>query len=316
MVLRREMATEEEILSKLETFGFSFWLCNSTIWFIVFLCSTYKIQPYFLEKSDGRIGKWYRSVSTANQINGTSMTSSTIHAIISLVMAFYIVFLDDKAGPNIPDSNSNIIKWTQSMSLGYFLADLIVLVHTRELGGTYPILIHHVMAVSAYIIGLYYNQLGWYSAFRLMSEFSTPFVNFRWQLYAIGMKNTKRYKVNGILMTASFFLSRILSFPFYWYFVAQNIGTEPFQNIANILRIFWLLVPAMLDVLNSYWFYKMMKGLIKALKSPDMPDDQAENSQRQRKRDFVKDYVKKRYINFKAIILRRKPQILPKPRSD
>lgn len=40
------------------------------------------------------------------------------------------------------------------MSLGYFLADYIVLVHTRALGGTYPILLHHTMAVSAYLIGL------------------------------------------------------------------------------------------------------------------------------------------------------------------
>lgn len=42
------------------------------------------------------MGKWYRSECVANQINGTSMTSSTIHAIISLVAALYIVFLDDK----------------------------------------------------------------------------------------------------------------------------------------------------------------------------------------------------------------------------
>lgn len=316
MVLERVMATEEQVISKLETFGFSFWICNTAIWFIIFLCSTYKIQPYLLQKSESRLGKWYRTECTANQINGTSMTSSTIHAVISLVMSIYIVFLDARAGPNIPDSNSNIIKWTQSMSLGYFIADYFVLVHTRELGGTIPILFHHTMAVTAYLVGLYYDKLGWYSAFRLMSELSTPFVNFRWQLYAIGMKNTKRYKVNGILMTASFFLCRIVSFPFYWYFVAQNIAKQPFQEIEILLKIFWLLVPAMLDCLNLFWFYKMMKGLIKALKSPDMPDDQSERTQRQRKRDLVKDYVKKRYINFKAIILRRKPQMLQKPRSD
>ena len=43
------------------------------------------------------------------------------------------------------------------MSLGYFLADFIVLVHTKELGGTYPILFHHTMAVSSYLIGLVSN---------------------------------------------------------------------------------------------------------------------------------------------------------------
>jgi hypothetical protein len=38
-----------------------------------------------------------------------------------------------------------------------------------------------------------------------------------------------------------------------------------FFSIPPVLTFFWLLVPAMLDVLNCFWFYKMMKGLIKAL---------------------------------------------------
>lgn len=68
---------------------------------------------------------------------------------------------------------------TQSMSLGYFLADYIVLIHTRELGGTVPILAHHTTATMAYLVSLWYNKMGWYSCFRLLSEFSTPFVNLR-----------------------------------------------------------------------------------------------------------------------------------------
>ena len=79
------------------------------------------------------------------------------------------------------------------MSLGYFLSDFAVLVHTRELGGTNQLLFHHSSAVCAYLFGMvrtcdiiyllkqfqHYNMLGWYSCFRLMAEFSTPFVNIR-----------------------------------------------------------------------------------------------------------------------------------------
>lgn len=300
----RAMTGHDEVTSKLETFGFSFWICNSVISFIICLCLTFKIQPALFQKSDSRVGKWYRSERTANQINGTSMTSSSIHAIVATICAAYIVFLDPKAGPNVPESNSNVIKWTQSMSLGYFFADYIVLIHTRELGGTGPIIFHHSAAISAYLVSMHYNKLGWYSAFRLMSELSTPFVNFRWQLYALGLKNTKRYKINGLLMTGSFFLCRIASFPFYWYYVYQSLGTEAFSDIPPVLTFFWLLVPAMLDVLNCFWFYKMMKGLIKALQKPDAPEDG--EIQRKRKRDMVKQYVQNKYINFKSVIMRRK----------
>ena len=130
------------------------------------------------------------------------------------------------------------------MSLGYFLADYIVLVHTRELGGTGPVLFHHTSATAAFLVSLWYNKMGWYSCFRLLSEFSTPFVNFRyqkrhltiekwffrWILVSIGLKNTRRYKINGILMTASFFLCRICTCPIYWYFVWKVWNTEAFSR--------------------------------------------------------------------------------------
>jgi len=47
------------------------------------------------------------------------------------------------------------------MSLGYFIADYFVLVHTRELGGTIPILFHHTMAVTAYLVGLVSSYYSW-----------------------------------------------------------------------------------------------------------------------------------------------------------
>ena len=37
-------------------------------------------------------------------------------------------------------------------------------------------------------------------------------------------------------------------------------------RVPHLLRIFWLVVPGLLDCLNCFWFFKMMKGLIKALK--------------------------------------------------
>ena len=38
-------------ISKLQSFGFSFWICNTAIWFILFLSFTYKFQPWFLQKA-------------------------------------------------------------------------------------------------------------------------------------------------------------------------------------------------------------------------------------------------------------------------
>lgn len=299
-------------ISKLQSFGFTFWLCNTALWFILFLSFTYKLQPWFLQKSESRLGKWYRTECTANQINCTSLTSSTLHAILTFFAGMYIVCFDPNVTWEFPDSTSNILKWTQSMSLGYFLADYIVLVHTRELGGTGPVIFHHTSATAAFLVSLWYNKMGWYSCFRLLSEFSTPFVNFRWILVSIGLKNTRRYKINGILMTASFFLCRICTCPIYWYYVWKVWNTEAFSSIPNVLYFFWVFGPLALDLLNIFWFNKMFKGMLRALKKSDLTDEQASKitEERRRKRDQVKDFMKNRYANLKSIVLRRKA--LPK----
>jgi len=292
---------------KIDTLGISFWFCNTALWFLIYLCMTYKIQTKYLLQKDSRMGRWFRSANSANQINGNSLTASTIHAVLTTLFAVYIVFIDEKATPNEPIDRSNKIKFVQSMSLGYFLQDFAVLVHTRELGGTYQLLFHHSSAVFAYLLGMHYNVLGWYSAYRLMAEFSTPFVNIRWMLYAIGLKNTRRYKINGALMTLSFFLCRIFAMPFYWYFVLKNYNEPQFKIVPKTMMIFWLIIPALLDCLNLFWFRKMVLGVLKALNTKDV-DENAEP--KPRKRDQIKTAIKNQYVNFKSIIMRRKPEIL------
>ena len=105
-------------------------------------------------ETDSLIGHWFRSANSANQINGNSLLSSTIHAILTTCLAWYVVFIDAKASPNDPFDHSKKIKFVQSMSLGYFLSDFAVLVHTRELGGTNQLLFHHSSAVCAYLFGM------------------------------------------------------------------------------------------------------------------------------------------------------------------
>ena len=81
--------------------------------------------------------------------------------------------------------------------------------------------------------------------------------------------------------------------------------------------VFWLIVPAMLDCLNLFWFRKMIIGALKAMKKPDTEEDSDIKSKvdEVRKRDKVKQFVKTKYINFKSIIMRRKPEVIGK-RSD
>lgn len=56
-------------------------------------------------------------------------------------------------------------------------------------------------------------------SFIYLMEVSTPFVSIRSVLSTLGMKNSKAYVVNGLLMLVSFFICRILMWPYvYWWY--------------------------------------------------------------------------------------------------
>ena len=38
-----------------------------------------------------------------------------------------------------------------------------------------------------------------------------------------------------------------------------------FLSIPNVLFFFWIVGPLALDILNTFWFYKMFRGMLKAL---------------------------------------------------
>ncbi len=54
--------------------------------------------------------------------------------------------------------------------------------------------------------------------------------NHRWMLSVSEMKYTRRYFYNGIIMTATFFISRIFLAPFFWRSALGMISTDVYQQ--------------------------------------------------------------------------------------
>lgn len=70
--------------------------------------------------------------------------------------------------------------------------------------------------------------------------------------------------VNGVLMTLSFLIVRILVMPHFWYIVYSVIGTEDFNRIGHI-RLVLVLSCFILDTINIFWFLKMCRGVKKVI---------------------------------------------------
>lgn len=59
-------------------------------------------------------------------------------------------------------------------------------------------------------------------------EASTPFVSLRGVLSKMGLKNSKWYIANGLVMLVVFFLCRVAMFPYVIYLYAKSVGLDFF----------------------------------------------------------------------------------------
>ena len=69
-------------------------------------------------------------------------------------------------------------------------------------------------------------------------------------------------------MILAFFLGRIIFIP-YFYFKAFSVWSYPQRRaLGPILSLIWISTAGILDIINVYWFYKMLKGGAKLLLKP------------------------------------------------
>lgn len=98
-----------------------------------------------------------------------------------------------------------------------------------------------------------------------MAEFSTPFVNLRWLLEAVGCSKTGfPYVFNGLIMTLLFYGSRIFVMPYFWYRAWLLLIPENINRVGHLAYVL-VIASAVLDVINILWAYKMYRGVHKVI---------------------------------------------------
>lgn len=71
-------------------------------------------------------------------------------------------------------------------------------------------------------------------------ELSTPFVSVRSILSTIGLKDSTAYVVNGLLMLGTFFVCRVLMWPYVYYWYSGLVQMTVFQVsiiYRNVIRV-------------------------------------------------------------------------------
>ena len=210
------------------------------------------------------LSKTYRELDEPEKSYWASSVVSNLHAVV--ICWFSVTALCET--PSFMTTSDFLLSTEVSLLcseifLGYIVSDLVlVLWYNAKWPGMFANLMHHVSMVICWS-QLTMGKYGQLFALSAVCEASTPFVNFRWFLGKLGMKESLLYFYNGLAMTFSFFVLRVVGL--LWMgtrIVAQREGLAalPVQNSMILLLSYGVGM-----ALQLFWFSKIVKGAMKTL---------------------------------------------------
>ncbi|KAB2011276.1 hypothetical protein ES319_D09G008800v1 [Gossypium barbadense] len=149
------------------------------------------------------------------------------------------------------------------VSVGYFLADIGMIIWFYSSLGGIEYVIHHFLSLTAVAYSMMTGEGQLYTFMVLISETTTPGINLRWYLDTAGMKRSRAYLINGVVIFVTWLVARILLFMYLFYHVYLHFDQVKLVHSYGLLLIF--VVPFILSVMNLMWFGKIIKGLRKTL---------------------------------------------------
>ncbi|KAK4795332.1 hypothetical protein SAY86_013326 [Trapa natans] len=149
--------------------------------------------------------KSYSSLSIIKRIEWNNRAISTVHAVFITGISLYLVFKSDLYNDNalsgyITYRSSFLSTSALGTSIGYFIADLVMIVWFYPSLGGLEYVIHHLLSASSIAYAMITGEGQLYTFMILISEATTPGVNLRWYLDIAGLKRSRAYLVNGVVI--------------------------------------------------------------------------------------------------------------------
>lgn len=212
--------------------------------------------------------KSYLSLSYIKRVEWNNRAISTVHAIFITAVSLYFVFWSDlytdyERPGLITFRNSSLSTMALGISVGYFITDLgMIFWFYPSLGGL-EYVIHHAISLSAVAYSMLTGEGQLYTFMVLISETTTPGINLRWYLDTAGMKRSRAYLINGVVIFLSWLVARILLFVYMFYHVYLHI--DQVMQLHDFGKLLVFGVPVVLSIMNLMWFGKIIMGLRKTL---------------------------------------------------
>jgi len=207
-----------------------------------------------------RFASTYKKLTPQNIVEWNVRFSTSIYSIVVSILCMIVLIAHNgiRQSPLLYDST--LVKTNIAIVIGYLISDMIIMIaNYSKIGDKYNVA-HHIMSIVAYAYAMTYSVMPYFANFRLIAELSSPVVNMRWFLHALGyQKSSVLFVFNGLLMTALFFAVRIVTIPIYWYKV-YIILDSPLWLKMGYFRWVMIVTCITLDLINIHWFRKIYCG--------------------------------------------------------
>lgn len=238
---------------------------NTNLAQIAFFMATFGITFQFLLHYMPRKYLWFAKLSHNHQIGSVLRFLSSIHALAGTVLSLIILITDHELSENKLLYSSFWISFTLNLSIGFLCFDAVVMfVHRHEFEIGYGI--HHFVSIIAFYTCTTAGVFPFIALSRLISEASTVFINFRWQLLTLDMKNSGYYYWNCFAIVIVFALVRIVTIIPNWMVYISLTKTDLWTEIALAHKCVCFFSTVPLDILNTFWFVKIIRILIKQVR--------------------------------------------------
>lgn len=190
-----------------------------------------------------------------------TILASSLHAIVAVLLNGYSLSTGELSVDTVM-SKSYLGTLGMHMTLGYSAADFISCLLDKHMRSDIGILLHHLAMIAGITMGLYHGRFNFFVVYRLLSEFSTPWVNLWWTMHNFKIKG-KFYIFTSIMMVITFFLCRVFVIPWHTYALQMALHSPPGLQVLWYLKLYMFVNYTIFDILNAYWLYKMLNGAYK-----------------------------------------------------
>jgi hypothetical protein len=219
----------------------------------------------------------YAALDAAGRVEWDSHLVSNAQALLAAVGGYLCYFADDEGafstGFLAAFGESQRRNGFLMITAGYLLYDLaLVVAHWSRLGSPL-VALHHALILVAFTLGAASNIGTYYMAGFLVNEVSTPLLNQNYFLAASpSYRDGALYKLNGVLLFVSFFLSRIAFNAFnMWhmiFFTWQTVAPVEWPRMTALqqfLAALLTLLAAGHVIINFIWFAQLARAVARKL---------------------------------------------------